>query len=111
MPKNVLSVSYNEPLMRTRELLLRREGYSVTSALGFTNSLKHCKQGNFDLFILGHSIPDEDKRELIKVFRVHCSAPVLALRRHGENAPDGADDHAYPDDIEGLLATVARILK
>ena len=110
MSKRILSVSYDEPLLRTRELLLRREGYDVSSALGFTDAVEHCKDGNFDLFILGHSIPDKDKRQLISVFHGDCQAPVLALRRHGENAPDNADHHAYPDDIEGLLKTVNKIL-
>ena len=110
MAKHILSVSYNEPLLRTRELLLRREGYLVTSALGFTDAVAACKAGNFDLFVIGHSIPDNDKRELIRVFRSHCSAMVLALRRHGEVPPDDADAHAYPDEIEGMLETVRNTL-
>ena len=108
--KHILSVSYNEPLLRTREMLLVREGYLVTSALGFTESAEHCRDGSFDLFILGHSIPDKDKRELISIFRRNCNAPVLALRRHGENLPDGADEHADPHDIKGLLERVAMML-
>lgn len=111
MPKRILSVSYDEPLLRTRELLLRHEGYDVVSALGFTDAVEQCQKGIFDLFILGHSIPDKDKRHLMSAFRAHCKAPVLALRRHGENAPDDAEYHAYPDDIEGLLKTVGKILK
>jgi DNA-binding response OmpR family regulator len=110
MSKRILSVSYDEPLLRTRELLLRGQGYTVSSALGFTDAVEHCKGGNFDLFILGHSIPDKDKRQLISVFHGQCKSPVLALRRHGEDAPDNADHHAYPDDIEGLLNTVNKIL-
>ena len=110
MAKHILSVSYDESLLKTRELLLRREGYDVTSALGFTQALARCHNGNFDLFILGHSIPDDDKRELIRQSRSQCAAPVLALRRHGEEAPDGADEHAYPQDIEGLLKVVSAML-
>ena len=107
---HILSVSYNEPLLRTREMLLARDGYSVTSALGFTASVQHCKRGSFDLFILGHSIPEQDKQELIRLFRDQCNAPILALRRDGENEADGADAHIYPDDIKGLLEAVATML-
>ena len=110
MTKRILSVSYDEPLLRTREMLLERQGHDVTSAFGFTAALQHCKKGTFDLFILGHSIPEADKAELIKVFRANCDAPVLALSRLGENAPDGADAHVYPDDIQALLDTVDRTL-
>ena len=110
MPKHILSVSYNERLLLTRELLLQREGYAVTSALGFTEAVKHCKAGPFDLFILGHSIPENDKRELVHLFSQSFKSPVLALQRHGENIPDGAEFHAHPDDIKGLLQTVGKIL-
>lgn len=111
MAKHILSVSYDEPLLRTREMLLRRQGYSVTSALGFTNAIEQCKTTRFDLFILGHSIPDADKRELMNVFRGRCDAPVLALRRHGDAPLNGADAHNYPDDIPGLLNTVEAMLE
>lgn len=107
---HILSVSYDEALLRTREMLLRREGYIVTSALGFTEGIEECKKTRFDLFVLGHSIPDKDKRELIRVFHTECDAPVLALHRHGENTPEEADADAYPDDIEGFLNAVKKLL-
>ena len=110
MAKHILSVSYDSLLLQTRELLLCREGYSVTSALGFTAAIEHCKSDHFDLFVLGHSIPERDKKELIKVFRTNCPSPVLALRRHGEDEPEGADALVYPDDISGFLNEVDRIL-
>ena len=111
MAKQILSVSYDEALLRTRELLLRREGYGVISALGFAEAVEQCQNGSFDLFILGHSIPNRDKRELVSRFRARSNAPVLGLRRHGEDPLDDARYHAYPDDIEGLLKTVSTILK
>jgi DNA-binding response OmpR family regulator len=110
MTPHILSVSYDESLLRTREMLLRREGYVVSSALGFTDAVECCENGKFDLFILGHSIPDKDKRELIRVFRGQCDSPVLALHRHGEDSPDGADAHADPNHIEDLLEIVSKIL-
>jgi DNA-binding response OmpR family regulator len=110
MTPHILSVSYDEALLRTREMHLRREGYVVTSALGFTEGIEECKKRDFDLFVLGHSIPDKDKRELIHVFRTDCDAPVLALHRHGENTPEEADADAYPDDIEGFLNAVKKLL-
>lgn len=110
MTPHILSVSYDEALLRTRELLLRRESYVVTSALGFTEGIEECKKKDFDLFVLGHSIPDKDKRELIHIFRTKCDAPVLALHRHGETIPEEADADAYPDEIEGFLNAVKKLL-
>ena len=111
MPKHILSVSYDPALLSTREMLLTRRGYKVTSALGFTAALEACQAAYFDLFILGHSIPQKDKKQLVAAFRAKCSAPILALQRYGEPNLPGADAHAYPDDVETLFRTVQAILK
>jgi CheY-like chemotaxis protein len=110
MSKHILSVSYDEHLLVTRRALLEREGHRVTSALGFTQCSARCAEGNFDLFILGHSIPEDDKRELMRMFRANCAAPVLALRRQGEDPPAGADDLVFSQDPVELLKKVAQIL-
>ena len=107
----MLSVSYDQALLKTRELLLRQTNdYAVTSALGFTEALECCSTRHFDLLILGHSIPLKDKLELIKVFQTRCAAPILALRKMGETTPDGADAHEDPNDIDSLLRTVKMLL-
>jgi len=111
--QNILSVSYDEILLTTRRMLLEQQGYHVTSALGFTEAMAFCNKSRgkeFDLFVLGHSIPPLDKQELIKAFRNSYPAPILALQRHGETAVDGADLHAYPDNPEVFLETVIKIL-
>lgn len=108
--RHILSVSYDEPLLLTRGLLLEREGYKVTSAVGFNPALSQCQKGGFDLFVLGHSIPQRDKLELIHCFRKHSEAPVLSLQRTGEPVVDKADYHVLPEDPREFLATVARIL-
>lgn len=106
----ILSVSYDEPLLRTRHMLLQHSGYDTVSSLGFTESLQHCRQGSFDLFILGHSIPYSDKKQLVQTFRSICTAPIISLRRSsGEQLVDGADYHIEPDP-EPLLELVQRIV-
>lgn len=110
MSKRILSVSYDEHLLATRGALLEREGHQVTSALGFTQCSARCVEGNFDLFILGHSIPNDDKLELMRIFRANCAAPVLALRRQDEDPPVGADNLVFSFNPAELLETVAGIL-
>jgi CheY-like chemotaxis protein len=91
-------------------MLLEREGHQVVSSFGFTESLKHCDEGGFDLFLLGHSIPQADKIKLVESFRQHCPGQIISLRRNaGEQLVDGADYHIEPDP-EPLLKLVSRIL-
>ena len=110
MSKRILSVSYDIDLLATRRMLLELAGYTVTSALGFTEALEQCNASGFDLFVLGHSIPTKDKRELIRTFRKSCPAPILSLERVGESRVE-SDFHASPDDPEELLKSVGRIFR
>jgi DNA-binding response OmpR family regulator len=108
--KHILSVSYDESLLTTRRLLLEREGYQVDSALGFAASAALCRKNGFDLFIMGHSIPHADKKELIKLFRAANPAPVLSLRRGGEKDVEGHEYHVSAYDPAEFLKVVASIL-
>ena len=107
---HILSVSYDEALLNSRQLILQDRGYRVTSAWGFQSALHACKVGRYDLFVLGHSIPATDKEALIQEFRAHCSAPVIALARINEPKVKGAD---YQSDTEPklLVELIQRILK
>jgi|SRR5579871_4432543 len=104
----ILSVSYDQALLHTRRLILEAAGYSVVSAFGFTESLDQCKHGGFDLFILGHSIPNSDKEALIKEFRASCPAPIVSLQRVTEMDVPDADYYIEPKP-EDVLALVRQI--
>lgn len=110
MSKRILSVSYDVSLLATRQLMLELKGYQVTSALGFTDALEHCKNSGFDLFILGHSIPVKDKHALIKNFKENYPAPILSLERTDEERVL-CDFHVSPDKPEELLQKVAKIIQ
>src|SRR5215470_2290312 len=108
---SILSISYDESLLRTREWLLRAAGFSVTSALGFTEATVHCSNAVFDLVIVGHSIPRKDARVLIEQVRPHNHTRILSLRRQGEEPVPGADycvESSQGPDV--LLAAVKSAL-
>ena len=90
--------------------MLERQGCEVVSANGFTAAMEHCNSGTeFHLFILGHSIPHKDKEALAAAFRAHCSAPIIALKRFGEEPVRGADFLIEPEPNQ-LLALVANVI-
>lgn len=109
MTRRILSVSYDPPLLRTRQMMLEHQGYEVISCATIDESLRHCSDSNVDLFILGHSIPSLDQHQLIESFRRYNSAPIIALQRCAEAKIAGADYHIRPDP-ELLLTLVAEIL-
>lgn len=108
----ILSVSYDETLLRTRELLLKSAGQKVTSALQHKEAMKACQQTGYDLVIIGHSIAKADRLEIIECFRENNPhAPVIALTRGGEPRLREVDHYINPGDPEELLRAIARVLK
>jgi CheY-like chemotaxis protein len=99
--KHILSISYDEPLLLTRRMLLEREGYDVTSAFGFAVAMEICNtRHDFDLILMGHSMPQSDKRALLATLRRKCPAPLLSILKHGDapipEARYSVDSHDGP---------------
>lgn len=107
----ILSVSYSEVLLKTRQMLLEPEGHEIFSALGFSDGIAQCKQGGFDLFILGHSLPYSDKQELVTTFRKHSDAPIISLRGHSGQRPVEGVNFEIETDPEELLRLVRKVLR
>lgn len=111
MANRILSISYDGPLLVTRQMLLQAYGYHVTSAEGFAETLEHCDGGgNFDLVIMGHSIPVKDKRQIVAQIRKGREIPVLALLRPGERPLDEANASVEPNDPQQLIAAVQKLI-
>ena len=91
-------------------MILRTRGYRVTSVLGFDAAFTHCqRQGLFDAFVVGHSIPHSEKETLIENFRNNSSGPVVALKKASESQVQGADVEIEPDPEE-LITTLAALV-
>ena len=82
--QRILSISYDKALLHTRAMMLSAAGFEVESAVGFSAAIHACEKGAFDLVIMGHSIPVEDKEAIIKQLKAVCATPILALRRPNE---------------------------
>ncbi len=110
MTARILSISYDQTLLATRRLLLEREGYEVVSAEGFAEAIE-ASDHHFDLIIMGHSIPQKDKRAIIAELRKHgCTSPVVSLLRFGERIIPEATPGVDPGDPVAMLSAVKDIL-
>ena len=106
-PASILSISYDAPLLHTREWILKAEGFDVTSACGFVEAEEKCRSASFDLAIMGHSIERKDKIALIKEFKKRSQAPVLSLLRHGDGPLPEADH--WVEAAEGPTALLQAV--
>jgi DNA-binding response OmpR family regulator len=105
----IFSISYDESLLSTRRWMLESLGHQVTSALGFTAALHLCVEESFDFVIIGHSIPHDDKKAIVREIRRHCNAPILTLLKHMEPQLEEADyymDFSHPEQFLDFVKEV-----
>lgn len=80
----------------------------MVSAEGFADAIEKAAP-DFDLIIVGHSIPQRDKRAVAELRRRRCTAPVLSLLRANERPIREAADATDPDPLH-VLDAVTRLL-
>jgi DNA-binding response OmpR family regulator len=112
MSKRILSISYDLSLLWTRQLLLEQLGYDVLSAEGFAQAWAAAedRKNRFDLIILGHSIPPNDKQAIVTHMRDSCDCPILALLRPYESPVAEAAMSIDAGDPSAFLNAVRTIL-
>ena len=87
----ILSISCDKSLLLTRQIILERSGHQVQSAQGLSQAIPFCRGDKFDLVIIGHTVPRQDKLRMIGEVRAVCTTPVLTLHLPNEGPDDGAD--------------------
>jgi len=107
----ILSISYDEALLTTRQWMLEHLGHQVSSAVGFAKAIGLCQKESFDLVVIGHSIPQADKQAIVAEIRKTCKEPVLALKRLSESPLEGAEYNIdFSHDPEEFLTFVNSVL-
>src|SRR6266481_5064873 len=84
-PARILSVASDPSLAATREMLFISVGFQVSSASTINQALQLCANKNFDLIVIGHSMPLEQRKFLVKELRLRCGTPLLVLQCPGES--------------------------
>ena len=80
MPYLILSAGRNPDLLKQRNAALSAEGYKVASAWDSCEIVEKLLNGDFDLVLLCHSIPEEDRRRLAGIVASYTpSTPVIVV--------------------------------
>jgi CheY-like chemotaxis protein len=105
----VLAISYDKALLDTRKMILELSGFEVTTALGMNEGLAMCRHAaEFDLVVLGSSIPLSDKAQLLAEAKRPGSVKVLSIRAAGMRPLPGADYTIDPFYEPQALAEMVR---
>jgi CheY-like chemotaxis protein len=107
--KRILSISYDQALLVTRQVILEQQGYEVSSAFGFAEAMEICStRHDFDLVLMGHSMPQKDKKALLEALRPDCKAPLLSILKHGDSPIPQANYSVKVDDGPKALVQAVR---
>ena len=117
--KQILLVEDEEHLLKTIQLNLELEGYTVTPAVTGIEALKEFRKNDFDLVILDVMLPEINGFDVCEQIRKENTLlPVLFLTAKGSGSDRihglklGADDYlTKPFNLEELLLRVQILLK
>jgi len=105
-----LAVGRDPVLLETRGQILRNAGYTVVSALSIEQALESFASGDFDIFILCHSIPMRDRERLSYAIHRHSPNTPVTVVTARVNAMDRFADATIENEPEILLQEIPRIL-
>ncbi len=117
--KRILLVEDEEHLLKTIQLNLELEGYSVTTAVTGIEALKEFRKNDFDLVVLDVMLPEINGFDVCEEIRKeNTQLPVLFLTAKSSSSDRvqglklGADDYlTKPFNLEELLLRVQILLR
>jgi CheY-like chemotaxis protein len=83
----ILSAGRDPELLKSRNIALSALGYKVAAASDSVEIVDRLLNGDFDLVLLCHSIPDEDRLRITRIVaRYTPSTPVVLVSQDGGSA-------------------------
>jgi hypothetical protein len=112
-PVFLLAVGQDPIVLSTRCSILRSAGYMVAEAFSIAESIELFKDADFDLVLLCHSIPVQDRDKLTRAMRSSGSRiPIYAVAPlSGGFTPGSADGiiSSRPENLKKELWTALQI--
>ena len=107
----ILAVSSDPDLLQSRSSILRGVGYIVESAISIGEAIDRFEGGDFDLVLLCHSIP-HDQRDLLTNMIRHSGShvPVVCIDSIAGDGRDALADATVNSEPEQLLAAIKQVL-
>jgi CheY-like chemotaxis protein len=76
----VLAIGRDAVLLETRSQVLQAAGYTVIPERSLKKAVARFRDGDFDLVLLCHSIPTQDRERLTRLLREHTSrTPIVSV--------------------------------
>jgi CheY-like chemotaxis protein len=96
-------------VQHSRDELLRREGYRVTSTSDIREALNSVAKTRFDLVLLCHSLDDGDRKKLVALVKETTPQTPVVILYAGLEPKRASSLHARSDP-QSMLETVGNVL-
>ena len=111
----ILAVGQDSAILNSRSSVLRTAGYAVELSMSVKQAIERFRERHFDLVVLCHSLPLEDRLILVKLIRASGSqVPVLTVSPADfgsedlENPTVGSHPSELLDGVEEVLTRSTR---
>jgi len=106
----ILSVSGNETLLRSWQMVLESVGWHVVTTTHAVEALFYLTEQGFDAVVLGHSIPPPERISLAgKMKRIRPNVPIVMVCRQGDNAFSKEFADARVGSLDGPVVLIDAI--
>ncbi len=104
---SVLQIAYYPNLLATRRVMLEKDGYTVTSALGNDQGIAIASAGRFDVIVVGFCATHSVRTNIVRWFKQHIpDVPVVVLLAHSSERFLDADVATFSESPATWLAMV-----
>jgi len=113
-PKRILQVAFDANVLKTREIILIRDGHHVSSVSGTKKALELGLEDlkGFDLVLIGRDAPLQERRKIARHLKqIYPDCKIVALHAQLQSARvEHADLNAPGDDPNDWLQAIRSLL-
>jgi DNA-binding response OmpR family regulator len=106
----VLAIGLESSLPPMQNAVWKSAGYIVTSVWSIHEAIDRFKVGDFDLVILGHSLPPESRERLVFLIRATGSQVPVVFTTDSCSNSDSVADATIKSEPDELLAKIGELL-
>jgi DNA-binding NtrC family response regulator len=106
----ILAVGLDSSLLAGQNSVWKSAGYFVTSTGSINDAINHLRDGDFDVVLLGHSIPADSRERLTYLLRASGSRTPVVCVTDSANHRDSFADATIRNEPTSLLQCIGELM-
>jgi len=106
----ILAIGVDSSLLETQSSAWKSSGFIVTFAWSIKDAITHFRYGDFDLVLLGHSLPAESRERLTSLIRASGSQVPVVLIGDCSSACDRFAEATFKVDPTRILEEIEELM-